>query len=87
MYTVSCESPPTAMSDHLLREQIDKNYEAFSKRLPELLILHRGKFALMKDEQIVEFFDTARDAHAAGTKLYPDGLFSVQEVVPAASRS
>ena len=43
---------------------------------------HRGKFALMRDGQIIEFFDTARDAYVAGQKLYKqDQLFSVQEVI------
>lgn len=64
-----------------LREQINKNYEAFVARLPELVATHRGKFALMRDGEIVSFFDTAADAHTAGGALYADGLFSVQEVV------
>ena len=62
------------------REIARKNYEAFSKKLPELLPAHRGKFALMRDGEVTEFFDTAGDAYLAGQKLYPDGAFSVQEV-------
>jgi hypothetical protein len=65
----------------LLREQIDKNYEAFKQELPNLLATHRGKFALMRDEAIIEIFDTARDAFVAGQKLFPDNLFSVQEII------
>lgn len=61
-------------------QQIDKNYTAFIKKLPEILPEKAGKFALMHDGEIVEYFDTARDAYIAGMKLYNDGLFSIQEI-------
>jgi hypothetical protein len=67
-----------------LQEQIDRNYDAFTAQLPELIKTHRGKFALMRDGQIVDFFDTARDADTAARKLYPDHVYSVQEVVDTA---
>lgn len=36
----------------------------------------------MRDGQIVEFFDTARDAYIAGQKVFEDDLlFSIQEVI------
>jgi hypothetical protein len=64
-----------------LQEEVDRNYAAFMKGLPSLLPAHRGKFALMRQGKIVEFFDTARDAHVAGRELFKeDGLYSVQEV-------
>jgi hypothetical protein len=62
-------------------EQVDKNYEAFLAKLPSLLKEQPGKFALMRDKEIVEFFDTARDADAAGRKLFPDNTFSIQQVI------
>jgi hypothetical protein len=68
------------MADRL-REQIDLNYQAFLQQLPALVISHPGKFALMRDGQIIEFFDTARDTYVAGQRLFEqDKLFSVQEV-------
>ena len=36
-----------------------------------------------RNEQIVDFFDTASDAVTAGGHLYEDGEFSVQEVMRA----
>jgi hypothetical protein len=64
-----------------LRQQLEDNYKAFQGQLPTLVSSHRGKFALMRHGQIVEFFDTARDAYVAGQKLFAaDRLFSVQEV-------
>ena len=65
----------------LLREQIDRNYQAFQQQFPSLIATQRGKFALMRDGQIIEFFDTARDAYIAGQRLFEqEKLFSVQEV-------
>jgi len=69
------------MSDRR-REEIERNYRAFQDLLPTLLRTHGGKFALMREGAIVEFFDTAGDAYAAGRKLFEsDMLFSIQEVV------
>jgi len=69
------------MSDPI-REQIENNYKAFQSQLPSLLGSQRGKFALMRDRKIIEFFDTARDAYVTGQKLFAsDRLFSVQEVI------
>ena len=65
----------------LRQEHIRRNYEVFQAQLRQLMGTHRGKFALMHESEIVEFFDTARDAYVAGQKLFPVGLFSVQEVV------
>ena len=59
---------------------VDENYEAFQDLLPELLPTHPGKFALLHDKQLVETFDTARDAMIYGEKAYPDGLFSIQQI-------
>jgi hypothetical protein len=63
-----------------VRTEVQRNYEAFTKELPTLLTTHRGKFALMHDGAIIDFFDTARDAYVAGQRLYSNRLFSVQEV-------
>jgi hypothetical protein len=68
-----------ALSEH--QQHIEQNYAAFQAQLPQLVIRHRGKFALMRNGEIVEFFDTARDAYVAGQKLFPQMPFSVQEVI------
>lgn len=62
------------------KQTIDENYAAFEKGLPELMLRHPGRFALMRNAGIVDFFDTARDAVIAGEHLYEDDEFSVQEV-------
>ncbi len=62
-------------TDHVLA-----NYEAFKRHLPDLLTRHHGKFALMRDEAVVEVFDTASDAVKTGRALFQDGKYSVQEI-------
>lgn len=67
-----------------MRQQaINKNYEAFKAKLPSIIDSHRGKFALIKDEEIIEYFDTAKDALLAAQKLYGNEVFSIQEVTDA----
>ena len=61
-------------------QQIQQNYEAFMAQLPTLVLTQRGKFALMHDGKIIEFFDTARDAYVAGQQIFPGKIFSIQEV-------
>jgi len=68
---------------NLKQEQVDRNFQAFQELLPALVASQAGKFALMRDAKIVEFFDTARDAQVAGAKLFPDELFSIQQVIAA----
>lgn len=64
------------------KDEIARNYVAFQKQLPNLLKTHAGKFALMREEKIIDFFDTARDAYIAGQRLYSaDQLFSIQQVI------
>jgi hypothetical protein len=62
------------------QEEADLNFAFFQTELPQLLPLHRGKFALIQDRQITGFYDAALDAQTAGDQLYQDGLFSIQEV-------
>ena len=63
------------------REQIiDENFEAFQLVLPQILIAHHGKAALMRNRQVEEIFPTAVEAILEGKRRYPDRLFSVQTV-------
>ena len=60
--------------------QIDLNYDFFQRSLASLLPEHRGEFALIRDREIIGFFAGPGDAYREGLKLFPDELFSVQEV-------
>jgi len=60
--------------------EVDRNYDAFVELLPGLMRTHANKWALLHDGELTAVFDTARDAHLAGVKLYPNARYSVQEV-------
>ncbi len=68
------------MSKEKIQQEVDQNYEAFQKVLPGLMRQSPGKWALLHNKEVEAVFDTAMDACTAGEKLYPDKLFSVQEI-------
>lgn len=66
-----------------MQNEIDKNYEAFRKELPELLKNkdNLDKFSLWHDGNMVGIFDTESDAIAIGKEKYKEfGNFSIQEI-------
>jgi hypothetical protein len=65
------------------QEEVDRNYDAFMKMLPELLTQHRGQHALMKDGKVLGFYSTPQDASSAAETFIPDGLYSIQHVTDA----
>lgn len=66
--------------DKTLQQAVDQNYEAFKKLLPDLMRTESGRYALMRNGETIEFFDSPRDAMIYAQKSYPDGLFSIQQV-------
>jgi hypothetical protein len=69
----------------IIQEEVDRNYEAFTKMLPSILPRHRDKYALMKSGEIIGYFSTAEDARTAGDiKFIEDKIFSIQQVSDAA---
>ena len=64
-----------------IQAAVDRNYEAFTKLLPELMKTQMGKYALLRDGAVVEFFDSANDALIYAEREFPDNLFSIQQVV------
>jgi hypothetical protein len=67
-----------------IQEEVDRNYEVFRQLLPTIIQEHRGAYALMREGDIVTYFTTAVDARTAGEQLFPDGLFSIQQVTDTA---
>lgn len=62
------------------QQEVDRNYEAFKKLLPDLLESDPGRTALMRDGKVIACFDTDRDAIEAGRKIFEDRRFSIQEI-------
>lgn len=72
---------PATQNNDLLNEQISSNYRAFQKVIyPNLDASYTGKYVVLKDGEMIQAFDTARDAVLFGQAEYPDGLFSIQHV-------
>ena len=62
------------------RAEIDKNLKRFLQLLPDLLSEHQDSYVLMRDRNVVDYFDTAIDAQIAGNQKFDDRLFSIQHV-------
>jgi hypothetical protein len=61
-------------------KEIDLNLDFFLKELPKLRKDSLGRYALLKNRQIIGLFDTIRDAELAGGKMFADKIYSVQKV-------
>jgi hypothetical protein len=68
------------MSSEQIREQVDKNFEAFRALLPTILPIHQDKFALMRNGEAVGFYSTLEDAYMTANQFLRDQPFSVQRV-------
>jgi hypothetical protein len=62
------------------KQEVDRNYDALMRMLGSVLIEHRDQLALMRDGRIVGYYQTPREALHAASGLFPDGIFSIQEV-------
>ena len=60
--------------------EVDQNYDRFARMLGELLPEHRDQLALMRDGNVVGFYDTPKEALRAASEMFSDGIFSIQEV-------
>ena len=60
--------------------EVDRNYDAFVRMLAGIIGTHRDQLALMRDQEIVGFYDTPHQALEAADRLFPDRIFSIQEV-------
>ena len=63
------------------KAESEANYKAFQKRLPKLLkSRHKGRYALMHNLKIKEFFTDYDEAVVQGHKRYRGNPFSVQHI-------
>lgn len=67
------------MTNEVKSTEADRNFAAFQKMLPELLIAQPGKFVLMHEEKLEGYFDTLGDAARIGKEKFGD-KFSIQEI-------
>jgi hypothetical protein len=62
------------------QEEIDKNLTFFLNELPKVPSAYMGKFALIRHQEVIGYYDTAADAIASANKIYSDEIFSIQQV-------
>ncbi len=62
------------------QEQVELNFKVFSEKLPELIKTQMNKYALMRDGEIIEIYNSWEDAHKTGLRFYEDELFSIQKI-------
>jgi hypothetical protein len=63
-----------------VRAEIAANYDFFQRQLGQLLADHAGQFVLLRGRRIIDYFDDPFDADLAGTRAFPDRLYSIQQV-------
>jgi hypothetical protein len=69
------------MTDTDTDTDIDTELEAFEAQLEELLAEHEGKFALVKNGNVIGTFDGEGDAYTEGVKLFGDDVFLVRQIL------
>ena len=53
---------------------------AFELKLPELVLAHHGKYAVLRHQAVRGIYDTLHDAHLSAEQQYTDGLYSIQKI-------
>ena len=61
-------------------EEVENNYDFFSKIEQDLINEHSGKYALLRSQEIVKIYDSILEAHTHGVKKFTDGLYSIQKI-------
>ena len=69
------------MDSERLDAEIDANYDYFRRNLTEFMGKEAGHYALLHAAELVGFFRTVGEAARAGAARFPDGLYSIQEVI------
>jgi hypothetical protein len=62
--------------------EVDRNYDYFQRHMMEYLPDEFGRYALLRGEHVVGFFDSADEAEERGEE-FGDGIYSIQLVDPA----
>jgi hypothetical protein len=68
------------MTSERQQQEVDRIYDAFMGMLDSILAEHRDELALMRDGEVVGYFNTPRELLVAASERFPDGIFSLQEV-------
>ena len=68
------------MMEKNLDDRLEKNLEALKKKIPSLKAEDAGKFALMRNENLVKIFSKVEDAHEHASEKFKDKNYSVHMI-------
>lgn len=63
-----------------MKSVFEKNQKAFEELRCSLPSQYIGSFALMCDEEIIDFFDTSHDAFIVGRRFLGERAYSIHEI-------
>ena len=70
--------------DHAaLSREVDQNYDFFQRHIATYLPGETGRYALLRHQTVIGFYDDTGEAEAEGAKRFKDNIFSIQEVSTA----
>lgn len=62
--------------------EIDRNFDFFTRTVGQYHLSHAGMFALIRQAEIIDFYNSFYDAEAAGELRFDDHIYSIQAVTP-----
>ncbi len=62
-------------------EMLKKELEVYEAQKSELIAKSKGKFVLIKDDKVIDVFDSEIDAIHQGYELYENTPFLVKQIV------
>ena len=62
------------------QSQVEQNHQAYLDRYRHLEAEHTGKYALMRDGELIEIYEDLDSGYADGAAKFGDGEFSLKEI-------
>ena len=63
-----------------IQREVDENYDFFQSEIHKIAISHMGQYALIRNKEIVDYFDTLKDAEKYARAAFGDRMYSIQKV-------
>lgn len=73
----------SAMDHTALSREVDQNYDYFQRYITSYLPEQIGRYALLRHQEVIGFFDDPGEAAREGARRFSDNIFSIQEVSTA----